>query len=167
MSGPPLGRGGVGAPPSSCAAKPLASVGIGAPPVPQAEAAAERRSRGSPPASGKRIIWAVLGYTELTTMSGPSRVTGGTEGPAASSRAPSGWHPSAAQASSSWRYAVGGWRARASAAASPGKASCCWGSGGGEGRKLSRAASWAGSLVSVMVATVSLPHLAHWPHGHA
>src|SRR5690625_5425776 len=84
MSGPPPGRGGVGAPPSSCAAKPLASVGIGAPPVPQAEAAAERRSRGSPPASVKRIIWAVLGYTELTTMSGPSRVTGRTEGPARS-----------------------------------------------------------------------------------
>src|SRR5690625_5450338 len=86
MSGPPLGRGGVGAPPSSCAAKPLASVGIGAPPVPQAEAAAERRSRGSPPASVKRIIWAVLGYTELTTMSGPSRVTGRTEGDRKSTR---------------------------------------------------------------------------------
>src|SRR5690625_5997140 len=103
MSGPPPGRGGVGAPPSSCAAKPLASVGIGAPPVPQAEAAAERRLRGSPPASVKRIIWAVLGYTELTTMSGPSRVTGRTEGPAESSSSRTGSHSSKAQASSSWR----------------------------------------------------------------
>ncbi|WP_262425796.1 hypothetical protein [Brachybacterium sp. Z12] len=60
--GSPAGRAGAGATPINWAANPPASRGIGAAPVgPQAEAAADRCTRASPPASPNLFICSVVG----------------------------------------------------------------------------------------------------------